>query len=587
MTLAHLPREERTALPRPRPDFRTSATAPVRLAGLRRILVLLAGLHLTLPPGHLTAQGGNPTQRAAQLLAAGDAEAAVEVLEPFLAEHAEAAAGWLTLARARVAMKSWDEALAAAERAEDFPQTAGAARVERAIALAGRGEGDQAFDLLRRVREEGRVDLTAIAVQSRAAPLTEDPRFSELLPTQEEFADPFVEDVRVIREWRGEAPGGAFGWIARNIGDVDGDGIPDVTTSAPDLNQGTGRIYVFSTGTGERLWSADGDSPGERFGAGIEAAGDVNGDGIPDVIAGGPGTGRAVVFSGRDGEVLRTFRGDPSLSFGRRVSDVGDVNGDGFADVVVGAPGAQGGGGPPGEVRVYSGRDGSVLLALQGTQDGDQFGSSVAGAVGEDGTSFLVVGAGGGGPEGTGRVRVYRDLQPEPFFVLESDETGGWLGGMFVSIPGDVNGDGIPDVYASDWANAAKGPQTGRIYVLSGADGSEIFTLTGEAAGEGFGTSPSDAGDLDGDGFADLAVGAWQHASGAPGGGRISVYSGRSGTLMWTLTGKVMGETLGFDSTGMGDLDGDGIGDLLVTSAWSFVNGPRSGRVYIVAGREM
>jgi hypothetical protein len=228
-----------------------------------------------------------------------------------------------------------------------------------------------------------------------------------------------------------------------------------------------------------------------------------------------------------------------------------------------------------------------VLLALQGTGDGDQFGSAVAGAVANDGTSLVVVGAGGGGPNGTGRVFVYRDLQADPFFVLDSDETGGWLGGMFVSVPGDVNADGIPDVYASDWANAARGPQTGRIYVLSGADGAHLLTLTGETAGEGFGTSPSDAGDLDGDGYADLAVGAWQHASAAPGGGRISVYSGKTGTLMWTLTGRVMGETLGFDSTGMGDVDGDGVGDLLVTSAWSFVNGPRSGRMYIVAGREM
>jgi len=386
--------------------FSRRASARPRFAVLSRILLFLGALLGTLGSGPLGAQSGNPAQRAAQLLAAGDAEAAVEVLEPFLAEHPEAASGWLTLARARVAMKAWNDAVAAAERAEAFPRTADAARVERALAYAGLGEGDRAFDLLRQVKEDRQVDLTAVAVQTRAAPLTEDSRFSELLPSREDFADPFVEDVRVIREWRGEAPGGAFGWIARNIGDVDEDGIPDVTTSAPDLNQGTGRIYVFSTGTGELLWSADGDSVGERFGAGIEAAGDVNGDGIPDVIAGGPGTGRAVVFSGRDGEVLRTFRGDPSRSFGRRVSDVGDVNGDGYDDVIIGAPGPQGGGGAPGAAGVYSGRDGRVLLALRGDQDGDQFGSAVAGAVAEDGTSFVVVGAGGGGPNGTGRVSV-------------------------------------------------------------------------------------------------------------------------------------------------------------------------------------
>ena len=58
---------------------------------------------------------------------------------------------------------------------------------------------------------------------------------------------------------------------------------------------------------------------------------------------------------------------------------------------------------------------------------------------------------------------------------------------MFLSVVGDVNGDGMPDVYASDWSNAAKGPSTGRVYVRSGVDGHSLLTLTGETAGEGFG----------------------------------------------------------------------------------------------------
>jgi len=534
-------------------------------------------------PFPLRGQGVNPARQAAGLLAAGDPAGAVELLQPYLEEHPDADTGWLTLARALAAMDDWEESLAAARRASRFPRTASMARVEEALAHAGMGDQDRAFRLLAEVRAEGEVDLTAIAVQDRAIRLVEDPRFGELLPGPEEFEDPFAEDMRIIREWRGEGPRGAFGWIARNIGDVDGDGINDVTTSAPDLNEGTGRIYVFSSGTGGLLWKADGTHAGERFGAGIEAAGDVDGDGVPDVIAGGPGAGRAVVFSGDDGSVIHTFRGDSTRAFGQRVSDAGDANGDGFADVVVGAPAP--GGGVPGAARVYSGRDGAVLMELRGRDPGDQFGSSVAGGVDEDGRSLLVVGAGGAGERGVGQVLVYRDLDPDPVFVLDADETGAWLGGMFVSVPGDVDGDGVLDVYASDWANAALGPQTGRVYVISGADGSEIITLTGESSGEGFGTSSSDAGDLDGDGYADLAVGAWQHASRAPGGGKISVYSGRTGESMWTITGKVMGETLGFDSTGIGDVDGDGIGDLLVTSAWSFVNGPRSGRVYIIAGK--
>ena len=68
---------------------------------------------------------------------------------------------------------------------------------------------------------------------------------------------------------------------------------------------------------------------------------------------------------------------------------------------------------------------------------------------------------------------------------------------MFVSVPGDVNGDGVPDVYASDYTNAAKGASTGRIYVHSGRDGRRLLTLTGEGAGEGFGIGPGAAGDVD------------------------------------------------------------------------------------------
>jgi hypothetical protein len=110
-----------------------------------------------------------------------------------------------------------------------------------------------------------------------------------------------------------------------------------------------------------------------------------------------------------------------------------------------------------------------------------------------------------------------------------------------------------------------------------------MLTLTGETAGEGFGTSASYAGDLDGDGHADLAVGAWQYAGAAASGGRIYVYSGKDGRLMRTITCRVAGDTLGFDSVGIGDTNGDGTIDLLLTSAYSGINGYRSGRVFIVS----
>jgi hypothetical protein len=121
--------------------------------------------------------------------------------------------------------------------------------------------------------------------------------------------------------------------------------------------------------------------------------------------------------------------------------------------------------------------------------------------------------------------------------------------------------------------------------VFSGVDGSKHLELEGEAAGDGYGIGVSDAGDIDGDGRADLIIGAWQHASAAASGGKLYAHSGADGAPLYTVTGKVMGETLGFDTTGLGDVDGDGTVDFLVTSAWSGINGFQSGRTMVISGR--
>ncbi len=110
-----------------------------------------------------------------------------------------------------------------------------------------------------------------------------------------------------------------------------------------------------------------------------------------------------------------------------------------------------------------------------------------------------------------------------------------------------------------------------------------MLTLTGETPGEMFGTSQSHAGDIDGDGHADLAIGAWQYAGAAMSGGRIYMHSGKDGRLLGTITCRIPGDTLGFDSVGIGDVDKDGTIDLLVTSGYSGVSGYRSGRVFIVS----
>jgi FG-GAP repeat/FG-GAP-like repeat/Tetratricopeptide repeat len=452
-------------------------------------------------------------------------------------------------------------------------------------AHAARHETDAAFDWLGKAKATHKLDMSAIVADKNLAGLKDDPRFAALLPKPGDFAHPFVEDVKIIREWDGEGANDQFGWIARGLGDVDGDGVPDFVTSAPTHGGGgeqAGRVYVYSTKSGKLLWSVDGKA-NDQLGTGVESAGDTDGDGVQDVIASAPGSDTAYVYSGKDGHVLLTFHGESKGdNFGNHVSSVGDIDRDGHADVIVGAPSNAAHGKDTGRAYVYSGADGHVLLTLTGAHSGDQYGSAVTGWSDRE-HGFLVVGAPGAGVHKTGRVYVYDALSQKPKFTFDSDASGNLLGYMFVSVPGDVDADGMPDVFASDWSNTAKGPSTGRVYVRSGRTGGPLLTLTGETAGEGFGTTQSIAGDVDGDGHADLIVGSWQYAGAAISGGRAYLYSGKDGRLMKTYTCRTPGDTFGFDAVALGDVDGDGTTDFLITSGWSAVKGFHSGRIFLIS----
>ena len=518
-------------------------------------------------------------------LQANDAAGAAKILEEVTQREPRNGRAWRTLGLAQQKLKNIDRAVEAYQHALEVEPDVPSPMLQLAALAAMKQDNEQAFSWLSKAKASKKLDMTQMEAMLELAPLKSDARYAALLPTRKDFDDPFVEPVTILREWDGEAAADQFGWIARNIGDVDGDGVPDFVTSAPTNKAGgedAGRIYVYSTKSGKLLWKADGHAK-DQLGTGLEAAGDTNGNGIPDVVASAPDGGYVNIYSGRDGRILRTLKAEnASDDFGRHVEGVGDVNRDGYTDFIVGAPNNSAAGDKAGRAYVYSGKDGSILLTLNGEKAGDNFGSAVAGFSDKQ-HILLMVGAPGAGPNHTGRTYIYDGLSSVPKFTIESDETGSALGYMFLSVLGDVDGDGVPDVYASDWGNNAKGPSTGRVYIHSGKDGHRLFTFTGETAGEGFGTSPSVAGDVDGDGHADVIVGAWQYSGAAIGGGRAYLYSGQDGHLIRTYTCRTPGDTFGFDAVTMGDVKGDGMSAFLITSGWSGVHGHHSGRVFLIS----
>jgi FG-GAP-like repeat/FG-GAP repeat/Tetratricopeptide repeat len=549
------------------------------------VLVALTALGLALAQN---SPGSSEMVASAQTkIAGGDVAGATAILEKVVAADPKNQVAWRLLGFSYLKQKKVAESRAAYEKLLALSPNTPQALYNIGVGYAVEGNKDAAFEWLGKAKATGKLDMTQIQVDEDLKALAGDPRFAALLPKPQDFANPFVESEKVVllREWDGEAQGDQFGWIARNLGDVDGDGVADVVTSAPSNAAGgkdAGRVYVYSTKTGKLLWKVDGAAAAE-LGTGVERAGDTNRDGVPDVVASAPGEGKAYVYSGRDGRVLVTLSAENKTdTFGRHASSAGDPDGDGHADVIIGAPTNAAGGKDAGRAYVFSGKDGRKLVTWTGERAGDGFGSTVAGYT--DGkTKLILVGAPRGGPRNTGRVYVYEGLAAKPKFVIESDETGNALGYMFVSVPGDFDGDGMPDIFSTDFNNTARGPSTGRAYVHSGKNGKVLLTMTGETQGEGFGVGPATTGDVDGDGRPDLVIGAWQYAGAAVSGGRAYLYSGKDGKVLKTYTCRIPGDTFGFDAIGMGDTDGDGTVDLLITSGWSGVKGNHSGRVLLIS----
>jgi hypothetical protein len=124
-----------------------------------------------------------------------------------------------------------------------------------AIIYAAKQDADHAFEWLGKAKATRKIDMTQAEAAPELAPFRSDPRFATILPKAADFADPFVEPVKIIREWVGEGSNDQFGWIARSIGDVDRDGVQDFVTSAPTKGSRNNRFTLEQSYSSRRAGS--------------------------------------------------------------------------------------------------------------------------------------------------------------------------------------------------------------------------------------------------------------------------------------------------------------------------------------------
>ncbi|MEO8350794.1 MAG: Calx-beta domain-containing protein [Chthoniobacteraceae bacterium] len=418
--------------------------------------------------------------------------------------------------------------------------------------------------------------------------------------------------------------------------------------------------FDLSTLDGGSGFTASGVVSEEYSGISVSSAGDFNGDGFDDVLIGASGadapndqSGAAYLLFGKaggfdpdfdlsalDGSNGFRFGGLPAYAGSRMsVSGAGDINGDGFADIIIGVPNNSFGS-RAGAAYVVFGNDnasasdfalttlnGANGFKVSGVGSFDGFGRAVSGAgdINDDGFDDVVIGAPGvdlsrgktyvifGKTIGFSASLNPADLNGSDGFIVNGALTNDSLGSA-VSEAGDFNGDGIDDFIIGAYRAGPNGFESGASYLIFGKttdfsaqfqlttlDGSTGFKLSGVATSNRSGSALAGAGDVNGDGFDDIVIGAYQaDPNGRNSGASYVVFGGSSGlgpnfqlaslngSNGFKIDGAAPGDRFGFAVSGVGDVNGDGLDELLIGSSRAVnpigvTDGP--GAAYVIFGK--